>query len=260
MATDDESRVHKKLLERCEEAGVRLILDICLSPCDPGDSADSYRPATYDAPPSISVWRSDPKIPDDVVSETITLSHEFGHHLAHEAQFVSQAHQDARYKGAEDYDYEDGPQTTNEVQLVVADEELAWGLARSTLSLLGFSNWVRFERQRANALATYYTYKVPCSLFAADEIREAIDWLSDVERAVDALDFNMPALTEAVAEIATLRAQLGSSKPKPAILRASGEALGGLIAEAYGAKAAAELIGRWPRALSAARPESPTTE
>ena len=56
------------------------------------------------------------------------------------------------------------------------------------------------------------------------------------------------------------KAQLGSSKPKPASITVSAEALGHLIAEAYGAKAAAELIGRWPRALAAMKPELPTTE
>jgi hypothetical protein len=257
MANEDEC-VHKKLLERCQAAGIQLFFDSCLSPVDLGDNADSYRPAAHGAPPMISIWRSEPEISDDVVRETITLAHEFGHHLAHEAQMVSQAHQDARRKGAEDYDFEDGPQTTNEIQLVVAEEELAWALARNTLALLGFSNWDRFERQRANSLASY-TFKVLHPLFSADDAREVIDWLSDVERAIDALELNVPAKSEIAAEIATLRAQLGSSKPKPGIVVASARALAELIAEAYGSKAAAELSARWPRAFAATKPESPPT-
>ena len=258
--TIDEAGVHQKLIDRCRAEGINLIFDVCLSREDPGDSADSYRPARHGVPPSISVWRSEPDVPDDVIAETITLSHEFGHHLTHMAHLVSEAHEHARNKGDEDYALEHGWMTTNETHLVIADEELAWALARSTLALLGFSRCERFDRQRASALASYTPFRASQSVFTDDEMGEIRGWLDDVEHGMDALELNMLTRSEAIAETGTLRAQLGSSKSKPEIIGASARALGHLIAGAYGAKAAVALIARWPQALSSTKPEVPTLE
>jgi hypothetical protein len=258
--TIDEAALHEKVIERCRAEGIHLIFDICLSREDSGNLVDSYRPARHGCPPSICVWRSEPDVPDDVIAETITLAHEFGHHLTHSARLISEAHEHARSKGDEDYALEHGGKTTNETQLVIADEELAWALARSTLALLDFSRWERFDRQRATALASYAPFRTSQSVFTDDEMSETCSWLDDVERAMDALELNLLTRSEAIAEMATLRAQLRSSKPKPEIIGASARALGHVIAEAYGAKAAAALIAQWPRALSSTKPEAPAID
>jgi hypothetical protein len=98
------------------------------------------------------------ELPDDVVlTEMLTLAHEYGHLLSYESG-TWQGHEAAlvRYQAALKAKQ---PAEAADYATVLAEERRAWVYAYEELASVGWSHWAVFEKEAQRALKTYEAVK-----------------------------------------------------------------------------------------------------
>lgn len=162
--------IYQALWKRAEDDGVWVHYDGMPTPASGGYHPRDHAPA---AGPMITISRpyyekqDEPTRtrnagapstmpPPDILEETITLAHEYGHHRSHLAgnrtkEYVEAVVQIERYYAGDDVP----PLTSEQQRLVREEEERAWSIGRSVLAELGFDLFAAFDSRESNGLAQY---------------------------------------------------------------------------------------------------------
>lgn len=176
---DRDFQIYVALWRRAEELGTRVQYDGSMEP------GGAFNPDPHDRgedDPLISITRPHYKefdvpsrdlndggqhlAPPDIIYETITLAHEFGHFLswkertprdAYEAYLVALVTRSRAWEAVPEHDhaaYHDAIRaaaraalTTEQLALIVAEEERAWAIGREALEELGFVRLDLFDER-----------------------------------------------------------------------------------------------------------------